>query len=363
MPGSVSDTLQQRSPQFRERVLTELYRTHPQTRLWFPANADDAHTNLVFALTFILDHEPDEELVANLAREHRAFGLTSDIAQSGMTIIRKALREFCADLPFPEVKAADDRLRWLTTVMCQTLDDTPPPGWGKVAQVQRRARRITVVRLECPVPPHYLPGQYLAVSSPLIQGYWKHLAPAMPANPDGFIEFHLFDRPELEGLAVSQPGDTWFFSQPHGNLRVSGERDLLLLAESTGYAAIRCILLDMLSRGMRVRTHLFFGAEFPGELYELASLWQLAAASPWLSVTPVVDKPADEWWVNASDHARAPRGLHLQQVGSVGDVVTSYGAWADRDVVLSGEPTWVERTRAQLIDAGTPEAQIQSLAL
>lgn len=363
MPGPVSTLLFDNAPVFRDRVLSELYRTHPETRLWFPAHADDAHRHLVFALAFLLDNEPDEQLLANLTREHHAFGLTPEVAESGLGIMKRAIHELGEDLPYDAIYQADKRLDWVRNVMVRNLASYGPPAWGTVVDVQRRARRVTVVRLECPVRPHYLPGQYLAVSSPHIRGYWPHLAPAIPANDGGFIEFHLYDQPELQGLAVSQPGDQWFFGPAHGNLAITGEREALMIAHNTGLAPLKCILLDLLARGNNTRTHMYCGADYPGELYDLAGLWQLAATSPWLSVTPVSEHDEDEWWVGGTEHSRPPRGLHVRQVGALSDVVTQYGAWGDRDVLLAGETDWTATMRESLLQAGTPAEQIQVLAL
>lgn len=363
MLAPVSALLRANAPVFREKVLTELYATHPETRLWFPAHSEDAHRHLVFALTYLLDHEPAPDLVDNLAREHRSFGLTPALTRSAFEIIRRALHEVCSDLPYEHVHACDLRLNWIRDTMCDSLEAAPEPAWGRVVDCTRRSRRRTVVRLECPVTPHYLPGQYLAVSSPLIQGYWPHLAPAMPWNPDGFIEFHLSDAPELQGLTVSRPGDQWFFGPAHGNLHPTDTNDLLLISEGTGYAPLRAIIVDMLARGTGRRTHLFFGADYPGELYDLAGLWHLAATSPWLSATPVVRHDTDEWWVGATEHSQAPRGLHLTQTGAMADIVTSYGSWGDRDILISGSPAFTTEVRSRMIDSGSPEGNIQVLAL
>ncbi|QGU01182.1 Phenol hydroxylase P5 protein [Corynebacterium kalinowskii] len=367
MPGSVSSVLLAHAPEFRERVLTELYLKQPETRLLFPARAEDAHKHLVFALTYLLDSKPDEDLVANLAREHRAFGLTTELAHAGFDIISRTIHQFCSELPHQQVYEADQHLAWIRDTMIAALEahiaQQPELSYGTVVDVQRRARRITVIRLECPVPPRYLPGQYFSVSSPLIRGQWQHLAPAIPANDGGFIEFHLSDAPELAGLAVSQPGDQWYFGPPHGSLSISGENDILMVAQGTGLAPLKAMVLEMLATGNSVRTHVYFGAEYPGELYDLAGLWSVAATAPWLAVTPVVEKPADEWWVAGTEHSRPPRGLHLQQVGTLADVVTSWGSWGDRDVLIAGEPEWAFAMRKRMRTAGTPRKNIQVLAL
>lgn len=364
MPGLVSTVLLNNAPEFRDRVLNELYLKAPEARLLFPARAEDAHQHLVFALTFVLDTPPDNELVVSLAREHRAFGLTESLAQVGFDVIRSMLHEFCRDLPTDLVSEADQRLMWLQDTMITAIAEvTGPQPYGTVVDVQRRARRVTVIRLECPVPPKYLPGQYFAVSSPLLRGQWRHLAPAIPANETGFLEFHLSDAPELAGLAVSQPGDQWLFGPPHGNLQVSGDEDVLMVARGTGLAPLKAVLLDMQARNNYVRTHLYFGAEYPGELYDLAGLWNIAATAPWLSVTPVSEHPTDEWWVASTEHSRPPRGLHLRQDGTLVEAVTRWGDWGDREVIIAGAPDWASAMRRAMRAAGTPRRNLQVLAL
>ncbi|WIM71800.1 hypothetical protein QP028_09135 [Corynebacterium suedekumii] len=68
---------------------------------------------------------------------------------------------------------------------------------------------------------------------------------------------------------------------------------MLMIAHGTGLAPLRAMLFDMLDWEHRPRVHLFVSAEYPGELYDLMGLWNLAIVSSWLSVVPVVEHEED----------------------------------------------------------------------
>ena len=40
--------------------------------------------------------------------------------------------------------------------------------------------------------------------------------------------------------------------------------------------------------------------------------------------------------------------------GTLADVVTRYGAWADREVLVSGSPAMIRSTVSRMLVAGTP---------
>jgi NAD(P)H-flavin reductase len=105
--------------------------------------------------------------------------------------------------------------------------------------------------------------------------------------------------------------------------------------------------------------HLFFGARFPCELYDLRTLWQIAAHNPWLSVTPVSEFSTDPPWAADYPDVQPPRGLHVRQTGVLADVVTRYGNWGDRQILICGGPDMVEATKAALINKGAPAQRIQ----
>ena len=53
--------------------------------------------------------------------------------------------------------------------------------------------------------------------------------------------------------------------------------------------------------------HLFFGARYPCELYDLPTLWEIASTNPWLSVSPVSEYPADPPWAADYPDVQPPR--------------------------------------------------------
>ena len=116
--------------------------------------------------------------------------------------------------------------------------------------------------------------------------------PGDPADRGGAVEFHIRS---VSGGMVStaivgetKPGDRWRLSNPHGGMQIARDGgDVLMVAGSTGLAPLRTLIMDLTRYGENPRVHLFFGARYPRELYDLRTLWQIASTNPWLSVTPV----------------------------------------------------------------------------
>ena len=132
-----------------------------------------------------------------------------------------------------------------------------------------------------------------------------------------------------------------------------------MVAGSTGLTPLRAIIMDLARYGDNPRVHLFFGARFPCELYDLRTLWSIAASNPWLSVTPVSEYSSDPSWAADYPDISVPRGLHVRQQGRLPEVVSRYGGWGDRQILISGSPGMVTATRAALIAKGAPPERIQ----
>ena len=161
-------------------------------------------------------------------------------------------------------------------------------------------------------------------------------------------------------VGETQVGDRWRLSSPHGALEVDPDAgDVLMVAGSTGLAPLRAIIMDMARSGVNPRVHLFFGARYPCELYDLRTLWEVAANNPWLSVTPVTEYSTNPPWGANYPDAQPPRGLHVRQSGLLPEIVTRYGGWGDRQILLSGGPKMIQLTRAALIAKGAPPERIQ----
>ena len=111
--------------------------------------------------------------------------------------------------------------------------------------------------------------------------------------------------------------------------------------------------------GQYPRVHLFFGGRYPCELYDLPTLWQIAGCSPWLSVTPVSEYHSDPPWAAGYPDPAPPRGLHVRQTGRLPEVVSNYGGWSDRQILICGRPEMVVATRVALIANGAIPERIQ----
>jgi NAD(P)H-flavin reductase len=88
-------------------------------------------------------------------------------------------------------------------------------------------------------------------------------------------------------------------------------------------------------------------------------LWQIASHNPWLSVTPVSEYTGDPPWAKDYPDVMPPRGLHVRQTGRLPDVVTRYGGWGDRQILICGGPAMVRTTKDALITKGAPLERIQ----
>ena len=240
----------------------------------------------------------------------------------------------------------------------------PPFRDGTVVEHLRVTRDVSVIRLRLDEPLHFHPGQYVTVQVPQWPRRWRYLSPSIPADRDGGIEFHVRSVPggtvSTAIVGETAVGDRWRLSNPHGAMHVDRSGgDVLMVAGSTGLAPLRSIILDLSRFGVNPRVHLFFGARYPCELYDLKTLWQVASHNPWLSVTPVSEYSTNPPWAADYPDVEPPRGLHVRQTGVLADVVTRYGGWGDRQILVCGGPRMVAATTAALVAKGADPHGIQ----
>lgn len=324
---------------------------------------------LDFVLTEFIAQRAEEPVafLAQLGRDHRKYGVTQEHYETLAHALYATLSSDLSDRWTDEVDdAARQAINFIAGVMSGAAEAEPGPGrWqGTVLEHHRVSRDLAVVRLQLDHPLNYLPGQYVKVETPQCPRRWRYLSPAIPALPDGRIEFHI--RAVTGGLvsnaivAETRPGDQWSVSSPHGALELDRDGgDVLMVAGSTGLAPLRAMIMDMSRFGVNPRVHLFFGARYPCELYDLQTLWQVAAHNPWLSVTPVSGYATDPPWAADYPDVAPPRGLHVRQTGLLPEVVTRYGGWGDRQILISGSPAMVAATKSALIAKGAPAERIQ----
>ncbi|WP_096284206.1 FAD-binding oxidoreductase [Mycobacterium ahvazicum] len=309
--------------------------------------------------------------LAQLGRDHRKYGVLPAHYESLRRALRTTLRAHLGQhSPGAWTDAVDEAanqsLNLITGVMSGAADAEEGPAWwdGTVIEHQRVSRDLAVVRLRLDRPMHYHPGQYVNAQVPQCPRRWRFLSPAIPADPGGGIEFHVRQVPGgLVSTAIvneSRPGDRWRLSSPHGGLHVDRDGgDVLMVAGSTGLAPLRALIMDLTRHANNPRVHLFFGARYRCELYDLPTLWQVCAHNPWLSVSPVSEYNSDPAWATNYPDVTPPRGLHVHQIGQLPEVVTKYGGWGDRQILICGGPKMVQATTAALIAKGTPAERIQ----
>jgi NAD(P)H-flavin reductase len=357
-----------------ERFYTNWFAIDSSIRSVFPP--DMAHQQAKFARTmrWVLDQllerhtEQAVAFLAQLGRDHRRYGLTEPMYVTMHDALHRTVRGHLAQRWIPTLEATfNETVAVIVGVMSAAAAVETEIAWwdGSVVQHRRVSRDLAVVRLQLDSPMTYRAGQYLQVEIPQCPQRWRDLSPAIPSEPGGVIEFHVRAVPRgvVSNAIVSETaaGDRWRLSAPKGAMRIDPNGgDVLMIAGSTGVAPLRAMLLDMARLGRNPRVHLFFGARYPCELYDLPTLGQVASQHPWLSVSPVTECNDDPPWATEYPDVPVPPGLDQHQNGRLDEVVAHYGSWSDRQVLISGGPKMIAATTAALIANGTPAERIQS---
>ncbi|MGV9614620.1 globin domain-containing protein [Nocardia xishanensis] len=351
-----------------------LFTDYPQVRDFFPAAMDSQRDRLLKAIGYALDRleEPDKLLpfLAQLGRDHRKYGVQAEHYAAVATSLKTAMRRFAGtEMWTDEVeKAWDEGLAVIgDTMMGAAEKEATPAVWsGRVVETRLVLRNLAIVRLQLDQPMQYAAGQYMSVQIPSRPRMWRYLSPAVPANANGEIEFHV--RGVLGGwvspaiVGQTQVGDQWLIGSPLGGLGVprNTKRKMLMVGCGTGIAPLRAQLMQMALRRTNPRVHLFVGGHHPCDLYDLETLSKLAMANRWLTVTPVSESDENPWWYYESGEVeRIWPGLEPRMTGQIGKVVASYGSWTDRDVQIVGSPSMVQTTKFRLMAAGTQAKSIR----
>ncbi len=345
-----------------------LFTDYPQARDFFPAAMDAQRDRLVKAIGYALDRleEPNKLLpfLAQLGRDHRKYGVQREHYAAVANSLKTAMRLYAGtEMWTDEVdRAWDEGLTIIGDTMIGAAEkETTPPVWtGTVVESRAVLRNLSIVRLQLDQPMQYAAGQYMSVQVPSRPRMWRYMSPAVPANANGEIEFHI--RSVLGGWVSSAIvghtaiGDKWLLGAPLGGLGIprNAKRKMLMVGCGTGIAPLRAQLMAMAQRRTNPKVHLFVGGHHPCDLYDLDTLNSLAVANRWLTVTPVTEHEENPWWYQDSG-ALAPNwtGLEPRLTGQIGKVVSGYGAWADRDVQIVGSPSMVQTTKFRLMAAGT----------
>lgn len=355
------------------RFYTRWFAIDAEVRDLFPPDMDRQRSVFARALTWLLGElieqraEEPVAFLAQLGRDHRKYGVTPRHYDSMQDALLTTLRSHLLDRWDDRLaETAEQAVRLITGIMRGAADAEkgPPYRDGTVIEHIRATRDVSVIRLQLDNPLYFHPGQYVTVEVPQWPRRWRYLSPSIPADRSGAIEFHV--RSVAGGMVSTaivgetKLGDRWRMSNPHGAMHVDrGGGDVLMVAGGTGLAPLRSIIMDLSRFGVNPRVHLFFGARYPCDLYALKTLWQVASTNPWLSVTPVSEYSTSPPWARDYPDVEPPRGLHVRQTGTLPDVVTSYGSWGDRQILVCGGPRMVEATKAALIAKGADAQTIR----
>jgi NAD(P)H-flavin reductase/hemoglobin-like flavoprotein len=334
-----------------------LFSRAPETRDLFPVNMEVQRSRLLRALVHVVQmvDQPDDlvPFLEQLGRDHRKFGVLTRHYDAVGAALLSAIGEFAGDAWTPEVeKAWTDAYGVVAGAMRTAAQaERGPASWlGRVVGHERLGWDLAVITVQTSEPIPYRAGQYLSVETPQRPRLWRYLSPANAPRSDGTLEFHV--RAVNSGwvsraiVAHSRVGDTWRIGPPMGRMSIDREsgRELLMVAGGTGMAPLKALLEDLAAQPKRPRTQVFVGGRSWEDLYDFGALRKLSYSNSWLDVIPVVESDEDE--------TGAERG-------TLADVVTRYGAWADHDVLVCGSPSMIRATVSRMLVAGTPLDRIR----
>lgn len=329
-----------------------LFSLSPATRELFPVNMEVQRSRLLRALVHVIQmvDRPDELLpfLHQLGRDHRKFGVVADHYEAVGTALLAAIKKHAGSAWTEEVEHAwAEAYTVMASAMTEAAAADEGPAWysGEIVHHERLSWDVAVVRVRPDQPVPYQAGQYVSIEVPQRPRLWRYLTPANAPDEDGTLEFHV--RSVHTGwvsraiVGHARPGDQWRIGAPMGHLTVDrqSERDVLMIAGGTGLAPMRAILDELAQYGNNPRVQLFYGGRTREDLYDLENLQRLAMSNPWLTVTPVLE-----------DDPSAAGAEH----GTLADAVTRQGAWAERDVLVSGSPAMIRGTVSRMLVAGTP---------
>jgi NAD(P)H-flavin reductase/hemoglobin-like flavoprotein len=342
-----------RSDELARHFYANLFSQAPETRDLFPVNMEVQRSRLLRALVHVVQmvDRPDElvPFLEQLGRDHRKFGVRAPHFDAVGHALLSTVGTFLGPAWTAEVEQA-----W-TSAYATVADamraaaqtDRGPATWlGRVVEHRRVGWDLAVIGVQTSEPVPYRAGQYVSVETPQRPRLWRYLSPATAPADDGRLEFHVRAVPNgwvsRAIVAHSRVGDTWRIGSPMGRMHVDrgSGRDVLMVAGGTGCAPVRAMLEDLARGTGQPRTQVFVGGRTWDDLYDIASLRRLSYRNLWLDVIPVVE--------------RDDTGEGGAERGTLADVVTRYGAWADHDVTVCGSPAMIRSTVSRMLVAGTP---------
>jgi NAD(P)H-flavin reductase/hemoglobin-like flavoprotein len=349
--------VESRSEELGRHFYATLFHRAPETRDLFPINMEVQRSRLMRAIVHVVQmvDQPDDlvPFLEQLGRDHRKFGVLAQHYEAVGVALVSAIGTHSEETWTPEVEQAWTGAYAIVAEAMRTAAQAErgPASWlGRVVEHKRVGWDLAMITVQVSEPIPYRAGQYVSVETPQRPRLWRYLSPANAPRPDGTLEFHVR---AVDGgwvsraiVAHSRIGDTWRIGPPMGRMHVEPEsgRDLLMITGGTGMAPIKALLEELATRPEPPRTQVFVGGRSWEDLYDFGALRKLSYSNTWLDIIPVVE--------NDEEPSGAERG-------TLADVVTRYGAWADHDVLVCGSPAMIRATVSRMLVAGTPLDRIR----
>jgi NAD(P)H-flavin reductase len=339
---------------------SDLFLRAPAVRDLFPVSMSAQRDRLLTALgTIVSDVDNLDTLVPflrGLGRDHRKFGALAEHYDVVGASLLATLAHFSGpawtDGLAADWKAAYALVGQVMVEAAREDQDVHPPWWdATVTGHERRSFETAVFRVNPEQRLDYAPGQSVAVQSEDCPRIWRFYSMANAPREDGTLDFHVR---MVDGGSLS-PVLTWRvgtgsrvrLGPPVGTLTLADapERDIVMVAGSTGLAPLKAII-DQLSRmAGPPRVHLFFGARTAEGLYDLPSLEKMAAEFGWLTVTHAVSgDPGDR--------------TYMGERGMITDVLSRHGSWHAHDAYVCGSTAMVGAAVERLGVLGVPGEHI-----
>ncbi|MFG1782696.1 globin domain-containing protein [Rhodococcus oryzae] len=344
-----------------------LFANNPDVREFFPAAMEAQRERLVHAIAYVIDQLDDPEPVllflAQLGRDHRKYGVVDAHYTAVGNALIFALKNFAGNEMWTDEvdNAWREAIALIASVMMEAANaETGPATWtGTVVEHKQVLQDVAVVRLQLDRPMEYGAGQYVSVTVPGRPRMWRYLSPAIPSNPEGQIEFHVrrvsggWVSPAMVGQ--TNLGDTWVMGSPLGALGVdrTQNRDMLMIGSGTGIAPLRAQLMEMAMRANNPNVHVFVGGNYPCDLYDIETLWQLSLTNPWLTVIPVSEEDTNPWF-HLDPIPSPPAGMYKRITGKVSAVAADFGDWSNHDIQIVGSASTIQTAKFRLQAKGVP---------
>lgn len=333
-----------------------LFLDNPPLREMFPPGMAGQRDKLVAALGNVVSNIDELDavlpLIRQLGRDHRKFGVIADHYPAVGNALLTTLQHFLGDQWTNEL-AADwsEAYTVVAKVMVEAANaaaETMPPWWeAEIVAHERRTLDVAVLTLRSEQRLDFLPGQSIAVETEMRPRMWRYYSPANSPRTDGTLELHVR---QVDGGAVSGAlvqavgvGDVLRLGTPVGrHLVVDHQRDLLLVAGSTGLAPFKALIDQAANEGSRRQIRLFVGVRTRRDFYDMTALRDYTRRLPGLRVVPVTSEDP---------------GFSGDR-GRVIDVALHHGTWPNEEIYLCGSPDMVANSRAALRAAGVPDEQV-----